>query len=213
MDKTIWQVAAGDGSRDYPEEKCAYEQRSKPNKGELIPSGTRSLARKKSDLAKRELELIYVLKNEQVRVLIGNFEDSLNELFSKIIKSKYDSMIRLSFSGEEILELAENGVIDIFILIINNIQFSIADSAGDFLGKSLQLITQIKTTYGKPVIALSTWEENSSIITRAKLIADFYLQMPFKIDAFMDAFEKCLNMLPKFNGIQRKKSETKRIGT
>ena len=50
-------------------------------------------------------------------------------------------------------------------------------------------------TYGRPVIAMSSWTEDSSLISRAKLAADFYLQMPFKIDAFLEAFEKCLEML------------------
>ena len=181
----------------------------KPNKGELIPSINRSLARKKSGLAKRGLELIYELKKPQLRVLIGNFEESMNDIFAEVIKevikSKYDLKVRLSFYGEEILELAENGAIDIFVLIMNNIRFSGVDSVGDRLVNSLQLITQIKMTYGRPVIALSGLKEDSALIARAKLAADFYFKMPFKIDAFIEAFEKCLEMLPRFDEVPRKK--------
>jgi hypothetical protein len=43
--------------------------------------------------------------------------------------------------------------------------------------------------------------------------ADFYFEDPIKLEDFMEAIEKCLNMLPKFNGIQRKRSERKSIGT
>ena len=177
----------------------------KPNKAELIPSINRGLAIKKSGLVKRGLELLQEKRQQQVRVLIGNFENNINDIFSEVIKSKYDSKIRLSFFGEEILELAENGAIDIFILIMNNIRFSSVDSAGDRLVKSLQLITQIKTTYGRPVIVLSSLKEKSFIVTRAKLIADFYFQMPFKIDAFLEAFDKCLEMLPGFDEVHRKR--------
>ena len=182
----------------------------KPNKGELIPSINRSLARKKSGLAKRGLELLHELKKQQVRVQIGNaFEIAFTNIFSilikKVIKDKYNLKLGSSSYGQELLELAENGAIDIFILIMNNIRFSGVDSVGDRLVNSLQLITQIKMTYGRPVIALSAWEEDSSLIARAKLVADFYLQMPFKTDAFMDAFEKCLEMLPGFDEVPRKR--------
>lgn len=182
----------------------------KANKGELIPSINRSLARKKSGLAKRGLELIHELKKQQVRVQIGNaFEVVFTELFSdlikEVIKDKYNLKLGSSSYGQELLELAENGTIDIFILLMNNIRFSGVDSVGDRLVNSLQLITQIKMTYGRPVIALSAWKEDSSLIARAKLAADFYLQMPCKIDAFMDAFEKCLEMLPRFDEVPRKR--------
>ncbi len=176
----------------------------KPNKGELIPSINRSLARKKSGLP-NGLELIHELKKPQVRVLIGNFEESMNDIFSEVIKevikNKYDLKVRLSFYGEEILELAENGAIDIFILIMNNIWFSGVDSVENRLVNSLQLITQIKMTCGRPVIALSTWKEDHSLVARAKLAADFYLQMPFNMDAFIETFKKCLEMLPGFDEV------------
>ena len=182
----------------------------KPNKGELIPSINRSLARKKSGLVKRGLELIQEQKKQQVRVQIGDaFEDGFTDIFSdlikKVVKDKYDLKLGSSSYGQELLELAENGAIDIFILIMNNIRFFSVDSVGDRLVNSLQLISQIKTTYGRPVIAMSSWTEDSSLISRAKLAADFYLQMPFKIDAFLEAFEKCLEMLPGFDEVHRKR--------
>ena len=123
----------------------------------------------------------------------------------KIAQFRYNLKLGSSSYGQELLELAENGAIDIFILIMNNIRFSGVDSAGDRLVNSLQLITQIKMTYGRPVIALSAWKEDSSLIARAKLAADFYLQMPCKIDAFVEAFEKCLEMLPVFDEVPRKR--------
>ena len=178
---------------------------SKHNKGEFIPPINRSLARKRSDLVKRGLKLIQEQK-KQVRVQIGDgiepmFIDIFSDVIKEVIKDKYDLKLGSSSYGEEIMELAENDAIDIFILIMNNIRFSDVNSVGDRLVNSLQLITQIKTTYGRPVIALSGLSENSSLVARAKLAADFYFQLPVKVDAFTEAFEKCLEMLPSFDEV------------
>lgn len=182
----------------------------KPNKGELIPSINRSLARKKSGLVKRGLELIHELKKQQVRVLIGNFDDDLTDLFhvliKQVIKDKYDLKVRSSFYGEEILKLAAKESVDLLILIINNISFRPENSVQDRLENSLHLITEIKTRHGRPVIALSGLGENySSLIAKAKLAADFYFPLPFETDAFMKAIEKCLTMLNGFDEISRKR--------
>lgn len=178
----------------------------KPNKSELIPSINRSLARKKSGLVKRGLELIYELQNQQVRVLIGNFDDAINDLFSElikeVIKNKYDLKVVLSFYGEEILELADKESVDIFILIISNIRFRPFYPPQERMEKSLQLINQIKRTYGRPVIVLSGLGENySSLIARAKIAADFFFPLPCAPVAFMEAIEKCLPEMADFRGI------------
>ncbi|MFQ5752656.1 MAG: hypothetical protein ACE5HI_11720 [bacterium] len=70
----------------------------------------------------------------------------------------------------------------------------------------MQLIAEIKTRYGRPVIVLSGLTENySSLIARAKLAADFFCLLPFETDAFMKAIEKCLTMLNGFDEISRKR--------
>jgi len=178
------------------------------NNGEVIPSLNRALTRERSGLVKRGLELIHDLKKQQVRVQIGDgVEPLFIEIFSAVIleafKDKYELKIGSSSYGEEILELAENGAVDIFILIMNNIRFSAVDTVIDRLENSLQLLRKIKTKYGTPVIAMSGWSEDSSpmpnLVSNAKLAADIYLQMPFKMDALLNAFEKCLGMLHRFD--------------
>ncbi len=182
-----------------------------PNKNELTLSRNRSLAIKRSALAKRGLEFIDEVKKRQVEVLIGNDEplltDAFSEFIKKVIKDKYDLKVRSAFYGEDLLELAENSAVDIFILVLNNIMFRPDYPLQERLENSLQLITQIKTTYGRPVISLSGLIEDSSLIARAKLSADFFFPLPFEPDAFMEAIEKCLDMLTEFDEIQRKKSE------
>jgi len=184
-------------------------EKPRSNKGEFIPSRNRSLAKKKSGLIKRGLELIHKLKKQQVRILIGNFDDPLTDLFHELIKefikNKYDLKVESSFYGEEILEFAENGTVDLFVLILNNIQFRTFYPPQERMEKSLQLIKQIKRIYGRPVIVLSGLEENnSSLIARAKLDADFFFPLPFAPVAFMDAIEKCFDMLPGFYEVPRK---------
>jgi len=183
---------------------------AKPNKGELIPSINRSLAIKRSGLVKRGLDLIHELKKQQVRVLIGNLNDPLNDLLSaimkEVIKNKYDLKLGSSSYGEEMVELAENGAIDIFILIMENILFSSGDSVGDRLVKSVQLVTQIKAAYGRPVIVLTgLTTRHSSLMAKAKLAADFFFPIPFQPVAFMEAFQRCLEMLPGFDEVPRKR--------
>ncbi|MBI4245048.1 MAG: hypothetical protein HY606_13235 [Planctomycetes bacterium] len=169
------------------------------------------MAIKRSALAKRGLEFIDEVKKRQVEVLIGNDEplltDAFSEFIKKVIKDKYDLKVRSAFYGEDLLELAENSAVDIFILVLNNIMFRPDYPLQERLENSLQLITQIKTTYGRPVISLSGLIEDSSLIARAKLSADFFFPLPFEPDAFMEAIEKCLDMLTEFDEIQRKKSE------
>ena len=56
------------------------------------------------------------------------------------------------------------------------------------------------------MIVLSGLGDNdSSLIARAKLAADFFFPLPFETDAFRKAFEKCLTMLNGFDEISRKR--------
>ncbi len=169
-------------------------------KSESITPINSRVVRKKSGLVKSRMPLKPELKRQQVRVQIGGAsEDSFSELFSAIIKDvvkdKYNLSIVSSSHGEELLELAGKDDIDIFIFIMNNIRFAAACPVEDRLENSLKLITQIKTTYGRPIIALSGLKEDSSLIARTKLVADFYLQLPFKNDALKEVFEKCLEII------------------
>jgi len=144
------------------------------------------------------------MRKRQIEILIGNCHESLTELLSKmmeiIVKDSYDLRLRSASHGEDLLELAKSSAVDIIILVLNNIMFrSPLHSSKERLERSLQLVTQIKTTYGKPVIALSGWLEDSSYIARAKLAADFFLPLGFKGDAFEEVLKKCFDMLPGFD--------------
>lgn len=188
------------------------------NKGELILSRNRSLIIKKSGIVKRGLELISELKKQELKIVFAEYEDGLmEEILCEFVKSKisykYNIKDRGSYYGDELLEFAETGAVDIFILNPNCIM-----NPGETLGlhgrleHSYKIITQIKTMYPTPlIIAHSSLGYQAE---RAKLAgADFYFDDPIILEDFMEAIEKYLNMLPKFNGIQRKRSERKSIGT
>lgn len=170
-----------------------------PKKSELILSKNRSLAIKSSGLVKRGLELIDRGKKRRVEVLIGDWNSGIGDAISAFLikktKDKFDLKIRFSCFGEEILDLAENGEIDIFILILNNLITPSANAPlKGRLENSIQLSAHIKTTYGRPVIGLSGWLEDSYVM-RAKQAADFFFPLPAKLVDLMEAFEKCLSML------------------
>jgi len=186
----------------------------KPNKGELIPSINRSLARKKSGLVKRGLELMSELKKQELKICFADYGDGgIREVLCEVIRSKisdkYNVKDRWSYYGDKLLEFAETGAVDIFILNLNCITNSSETLDGHGrLQHSYEIITQIKTTYPTfLIIAHSGWENQAE---RVKLAgADFYFEDPMNLEDFMEAIEKCLDMLPKFNGIQRKRSERK----
>ena len=131
---------------------------------------------------------------KKIYVVIGNGDDNINELISELInevvKDKYDLTIKPVFYGEELMEIAENDDVDIFIVIVNNIRFRPSYPPQERTEKSLQLIAQIEKTYGKPVIALSPALLEANV---KKTGADFYFPLPFNFDDFKAAFEKCIS--------------------
>lgn len=175
-------------------------------KSSLILSKNHSLAIKRSDLIKRGLALVHELKKRQVEVLIATGDDLLTDLLHEYIQSNYfricDFNIRKSEDVEEILKLAENGSLDILVLTMNNMLIWV--DIQERMENCLQLINNIKTTYGIPVIAFSGWLDDPSIIARAKRSADFFLPLPFLFKEFGVAFLKCLRMLPRFDELHRK---------
>ena len=169
----------------------------------IIPPLNTILAKEKFGLIKCSSELVHDSKKKQLQVLMGNIDDALNgsilDLIQLMIKNKYELNFFRSDYGPEIMDLAERELIDIFILVINNIQYQAFNEVEDRMESSLILINQIKTTYRKPVIALCGWKKNAFLIDWAKLSADFFFFMPFEIAVFKEAIEKCLDMLPGFD--------------
>ena len=159
------------------------------------------------ELFNRIVPLVQKLKKRHLEVVIGNGEDMVTKLISvlarRVIENKYDLTVRSFWFGEELLEQAENGAVDIFILILPNIRFRPNYPPQERVQNSVQLITQIKTIYHVPVIALSSLGE---LDTRSKLAgSDFFLPLPFEHNVFKEAIEKCLDMLPNIDEVSGKR--------
>ena len=182
--------------------------RHDPNKRELILSINRSLAIKKSGIVKRGLELISDLKKQELKIVFADYPPGLthkplHEYIRLTISDKYNVKDRWSYYGGELLKFAEAGEADIFILNLNCITNS-GETLDIYerLEHSYKIVTQIKTTYPTSlIVAHSGWENQAE---RAKLAgADFFFDQPMYFEDVMEAIEKCLNMLPKFNEIQQ----------
>ena len=148
---------------------------------------------------------IDLLKKRQIRVVIGNHNENLKDLFlswiTDVIKDKYALTIKWVSYGEELIEFAENDDVDIFIVIVNNIRFRPSYPPKSRIEKSVQLITKIKRVFNKPMIvfyeAFSEDQVSEESVKQAG--ADFYFPLsdgfPFQSsddDDFKIAFEKCI---------------------
>jgi CheY-like chemotaxis protein len=173
---------------------------SNPSKRELILSEDRSLAITKSGLVKRVLDLIHEQTKRHVQILlVSGREDLFDSLIIRGLKEKagdkYDFEFVTAFKASEILELAQIYKFDIFILYLNNIPFHLDNFPVESqLDGSLQLVTHLKTTYRRPVVAFSSMADlEEEKVKRAG--ADFYFLTPYKVEDFLEAMIICLGRL------------------
>ena len=132
-------------------------------------------------------------KKRPIHVLIGNSESNFDAMLSVIIKkrlgSKYDPSFMSASTGEKLLKLAEKHPFDIFILIPNNIMFRRKNLTLKERGhKVVEIIARLRATYGKPILAMSTfWTKDTSFAKKARLAGvNCYLDMPFKPEEFIE---------------------------
>ena len=105
------------------------------------------------------------LKKNQLRVFIGNHEDLVSEaiedFIEKTIGDEYSHSIIPVWSGEDILNFVKENPVDIFIIVTNNIIFRSEDSCAERgVEDGLQLISFLKKTYNKPIIALYAYPDD-----------------------------------------------------
>ncbi len=173
----------------------------------LVKRALDDLARLKAQPPSGPEHTMDLLKKRQIRVVIGNYVEHLNNLFSElikeVIKDKYSLTIKSVFYGEELMKIAENAEADIFIVVVNNIRFRPFYPPQKRIEKSVQLITQIKRAFDKPMIVVFPLELEERVRQTG---ADFYyfplylyeFDDDFQLydefdDDFMMAFEKCMH--------------------
>jgi DNA-binding NtrC family response regulator len=131
-------------------------------------------------------------------MIIGDVEGGgIAQIISRIIKdkfeNKYNLRVSIYFYGEDLLELADREIIDVFIPILNNLAWK-DDSKANHIEANLQLITHIKEKYRKPVIALCGYCTTSDAVRAFKNGCDDFFTLPFIPEDFVEAVERCLEM-------------------
>ncbi|MHC4805486.1 MAG: hypothetical protein ACYTBX_04380 [Planctomycetota bacterium] len=141
------------------------------------------------------------IENRQIRVLIGNIEPNFDHMLSVIIRrplgNKYDISFMSVSTADRLLKLAESHSFDIFILIPNNIIFPRNNLTLKQRGeKLLKIIAHLRATYGKLVMAMSTfWTKDTSFAKKERLAGvSSYLDMPFKAKEFLERFCRLLEI-------------------
>jgi hypothetical protein len=134
-------------------------------------------------------------------VLIGNIEPNFDHMLSVIIRrwlgDKYDISFMSVSTADRLLKLAESHPFDIFILIPNNIIFPRNNLTLTERGeKLLKIIAHLRATYGKPLMAMSTfWTKDTSFAKKARLAGvSSHLDMPFKPKEFLEPFCRLLEI-------------------
>jgi hypothetical protein len=154
------------------------------------------------------------LKKRQIKMLIGNFDDPMNEaiqgVIKKIIKGKYDILATSVWPGENILNFAKEHAIDIFIIVVNNIHFlSEKSSVKKPCEDGLQLISLLKKTYKKPIIALYGWPDDPLFPEKTKQAgANFCVKLPPEPKEIREAIEVCLGLKTHGNVVSFPSSNT-----
>jgi len=126
-------------------------------------------------------------------LLIGDFRSSnIGTAILDYLKDRFADRYRVSniftAKSDEILGVASRYQIDIYMLVLNNL---IHSDYGDRLEPSLHVCSLLKSMYNKPIIGLSGWNPDG-YGERAKLVCDFFFELPPRLEAVGDAFQKCL---------------------
>ena len=133
------------------------------------------------------------LRAQELHVLIASGEPVIDSTIIDLMSQDYSVNAVTHCVGYEIATLVEQHPFDLFILVVNNVISPLPD-AGERGLQVLQLITHLKKTYGKPVVALSG-APGVSVFSEQRVKqagADLYLTMPFDCEDFMTAIRNML---------------------
>lgn len=172
------------------------------HKVDLVSHKDQSLAKRKARLEDCGLRSIRDSKDRQIRVLVGNIDDQMTDLFLECIREaigpQYDLRGMWAWRLNEILERAQKHRFDLFILVLNNILFPTGmDTKKDRLERMLMITRHISKVYGKPLIAMTgwwpEWLDESSFAGQVKRAgANCFFRLPFDVKPFMGAVKEFL---------------------
>jgi hypothetical protein len=120
---------------------------------------------------------------------------SIASTIHKGLGNKFDVSIVEYARVDQLLSHAENSPVDLFILLLNNMQFIDPPPFRETRRwLPLEVVSHVRETYGKPVIALS----GSSRVEaeEAKQAgANFFFWLPVDWRPFIDAVAQCLKQV------------------
>lgn len=139
-------------------------------------------------------------------LFVGNFDEAFIDLCSSVVKKvvagKYRVRVHSNHMGEIIIDYAENVGIDLYMILVNNLNYQgYPDGICPLetrLVKTGHLIREIKTRFGTPVIAFlskSHQIKHRDLTGDIMAYSDFYLPVPCKLETIMDAIRSCVRLL------------------
>ncbi len=138
-------------------------------------------------------------------LFVGNFDEYFVDLCSSVVKKvvsgKYRVRVHSNHMGEVIMEYAENVGIDLYMILVNNINYQgYPDGICPLktrLVKTGHLIKELKIRFGTPIIAFlveSYQEKYHDLVSNVIAYSDFYLPNPCKLKTIEDAIRSCLRL-------------------
>jgi len=123
---------------------------------------------------------LHTLKREKrdLSLLIGAWVDdalaiALQEYLNLDLSDRYNLSFKISENAKEILDFSRDNNVDIYILVLNNID-SLEGDIMDRQKNALNLCSEIQLKYAKPIIALSGFHEET-FVKKAQLVSNFFL--------------------------------------
>ncbi len=131
-------------------------------------------------------------------VIIGESEDLLinfliDEL-TEVIYNKHELAVCATSSPDKIFQRAFDCNVDLFILTLNNLIFTdINKSSTKKIERMLQFVSDVKSTFQKPIITLVGWPDDLGFTSKVILAgADRCYKLPLRPKELKDAIRECL---------------------
>ena len=153
-------------------------------------------------------------KPKHIRILLcvgdDNIEEAISGYIKRSIKGKYDLWFTSSYYADDVLRLANEHTIDLFMMVVNNIIFRSEDSSAEQrIEKALQLVSFLSKTYKRPVIALYGWPNDPLFPEKTKQAgANFCIKLPSEPKEIREAIEVCLGLKTHGNVLSFPSSNT-----
>ena len=124
------------------------------------------------------------------------------EMLQSLLGNQYSLKTISTDKAVEVIALAERHLFDFFIIGVNAMSpvglYEIRSEASDgapWDERMLRLVAQMKSQYGKPILAMSGWgAEHIEKIKNAG--ADVHVELPFKFEEFQTALRRCAIIPP-----------------